>query len=108
MASKTEPQSLLSSFFGPLSQTLLHMTILKVSTEMRPINFLSFDVNLPDAEAEFLNISGVHCIDFAIIIKTAVIIMAVVTVLVIKAIRAFVTIVVIKTVMVIITFMTSS
>ena len=57
------------------------MTIPKVSTEMRPIDLPSSDVSLPDAEAEFLGVSGVHCVDFAIAIGAAMIVMAIVTVL---------------------------
>ena len=32
--------------------------------QVRPVNLLSFDVSLPDAEAEFLGIGGVLRVDF--------------------------------------------
>lgn len=48
---------------------------------MRPINLLSSDISLLDTEAKFFDISGVHYIKFAMIIKTAMVIMAVMTVI---------------------------
>lgn len=58
---------------------------------MRLINFLSSDISLPNAEAEFFKINGVHYVDFAIVIKASIVviaIMAVVTVFIVKTIMA--------------------
>ena len=71
------------------------MTIPKVSTEMGPIDLLSSDVSLPDAEAEFLGVSGVHCVDFAMAIRASVVVMAIVAVLDIVIVLDIVTILIV-------------
>ena len=48
---------------------------------MRPVDHLSSHVSLPDAEAQFLDISGVHCIDLAMAIGAIVVVIAIVAVL---------------------------
>ena len=68
------------------------MTIPKVFIEMRPINLLSSNVSLPDAEAEFLGVSRVYYVDFAMAIGTTMVIMAIVAVLDIVALLIVVTV----------------
>ena len=48
---------------------------------MRPVDHLSSHVSLPDAEARFLGVSGVHRVDLAMAIRAAVVVIVIVAVL---------------------------
>ena len=83
--------------------------------QVRPVNLLSSNVSLPDAVAEFLSISRVHCMDFATVIRAAMVLMAIVAVVAVLIVKlslltvfAIETIMDIETVMSIVTNMTSS
>ena len=67
--------------------------------QVRSIDLLSSDVSLPDAKAEFLGIGEVHCVDLAMAIRAAVVVMAIVAILAVEAVMAIVTVLAIETVM---------
>ena len=48
---------------------------------MRPVDHLSSHISLPDVEARYLSVSGVHRVDLAMAIGATVVVIAIVAVL---------------------------
>ena len=55
--------------------------------QVRPVNLLSSDVDLPNTEAKFLGVSGVHCVDFVMVIGATLVVMAILAVVAILVVK---------------------
>ena len=73
---------------------------------MRPINLLSSDISLSNAESELFGISGIHCVNVAIAMRAAVVVMAIVAVLDIVTVLTFVTSLIVVAVVAFVAIMT--